>query len=424
MLFVQSKTNFYKFLLQFSIVYLLLMEMTIIPRMATVFFTDIFHVYGFLSLVFVTCILAILSGKFTIPIFYKNLFFIFYSLFFIIIALDTINVIYLQTGEISQILWIIKYLALFILFVSSLLVFNVKESVDIILKPYIYLVLIIAISTFFAYSLFWFSDIVISEWVPDFLKKSDEGTGDRKLYFFPYYLSLILFGENHQFFLGIPIVRTSGISIEPSLSTLLATPALFFTKYTSIKYKRVVYFSLALFLLLSFSVTNLTILACIWIIYLIKSKKIITLLLVTSFFIIAISTMETRDERSMLDKFDASNMSNMTTVGLHIQKLTSHELLGYSFFSPRDYTFDILNQTSVIVTYLFYLLVMLFAMYILYQISIKKDYIYLFGMLYVLAHSVKSFTHTYYFMFPYFIMMVVLFLFLISKYEDFSRIKT
>ena len=144
----------------------------------------------------------------------------------------------------------------------------------------------------------------------------------------------------------------------------------------------------------------------------------------TSFFIIAISTMETRDERSMLDKLDINNMSNMTTVGLHTQKLTSDELLGYSFFSPRDYTFDILNQTSVIVTYLFYLLVMLFSMYILYQISIKKDYIYLLGMLYVLAHSVKSFTHTYYSMFPYFIMMVVLFLFLISKYEDFSRIKT
>lgn len=345
------------------------------------------------------------------PNIFSSTLFSLYIMFLFIITIDSINVIYLMGGEVSHLLWLIKFLSIFFLLCSSLIVFDINKSIDIILKPYIYLVLIISLMTIMAYCIFWFADININEWVPEYLKKSQEGTGSRKLYFFPYFLSLILYGENEQFLFGIPVVRTAGLSIEPSVSTLLVTPAIFFIKYTTIKYKKIISLLLIIFLLLSFSVTNISILVFILLIYLVKEKKIVTLAMVAILAIVLIYLKQPySNQRTILDKFDSSNISRITTINTHLNKLDSDSLIGYSFFAPRDLDFNIISQTSIIISFLFYVLISVFFIVILLKISKDKEYFYLFSILYIILHSIKTFTHFYFFAFPYFVMLMAVFI--------------
>ena len=105
------------------------------------------------------------------------------------------------------------------------------------------------------------ADLVnMQEWqfINQYMKKSDEGQFGL-LYSMPYFLNIILSGAEGFEIFGIRIIRLSGLSIEPSVSSLFSTPFLFLIGFYFKKTftKNFFYLITVLYLLFTASLTNI-----------------------------------------------------------------------------------------------------------------------------------------------------------------------
>ena len=401
--------NIHKTLLYFTILYLLLMEMTIVPKILDNLTVNFFNSKLFVLLSIVTIIAAFKIRRFSYTKYYfkKNIFFLIFIATLLVITLDTINVVYFYTGMTSQLLWLIKTIALFLLITSTLLAYGKSLAISQILNPYIHLVFYISLTSILAYILFFLFPIDLASFSPDYLKKNEEGNNETGLYFFPYYLGLILTGESAQYIFGIPLVRGSGLSIEPSVSTLLATPALFLVNISSFRRKYLFKAILVVFLLLNFSVLNLTILLLIGILILLRRRSILILIFigVTALFFAVEFFEQIYNQASILRKFDFNNSSNKATVGMLVGRLNSEHLIGYGFFSSRDASVEPF-KTSIVTTIIILLIFLIGIIAFVFRIFYKKNYAVYLAVLYLFLYSFKSIQHVIFL--QYFIFLILI----------------
>lgn len=323
----------------------------------------------------------------------------------LILFLDPLNIFFSKLLPLSNLMIFIKVISLSFLVLYFLSFADEKRNfIKHITSSYIYFSYYISISGITAFILVNLNIINPTEWVEitQNFKKYDEGDNVqfdnlKGLYSFPYYLSLVLTGDNKVDILGFSFYRLSGLSIEPGVATFLMTPAFFL----AINYNRNSYFPLLIliFILLCFSVANIIILISLFVLY--SSKKIISSIGIYFFIIIFILFFFFWNEifndyfSFIVGKFSGDSMSNLLSEWSIFK--TSTSIVGFHIFSERDYNIENSILIFLLVWMLFFMMV---GYLIIYYLASEIKFYQIFPLLYILMHSIKSpisFLFTYFF---------------------------
>ena len=385
---------------------------TIIPTLVGVP-EDIIQ-FGILVMINASCIVK-LSGEKTVYRVKENVLF---KLLLVVLVFEVIKSPFIDSDYVSR----GAYSFLILLMMGSfmlLLILAIKkrgdEVVQLFIFTYVLFSIFVILTTIVAYLLVFFDIINLGNPFSSYLFDSNERAGS--VYYFPAHLSIIQTPE-----IRIPFVQKYGLFCglfhEPHVANYYIAPGVFFSFYfVEGKLKRLIFILLYLvFVLASFSTTNILVLLIILFLYIIKSGspiKIIisvTLLMVIVWYssetILAYQVME--EVGFKLNGVDSGSMEYSTDRFRFLLQPTS-------FFGSTLYTTAISPKTDVgIIPFLLNILfvTVLFLKGIILYLkadSSSKEFFLALGCMYFILHSMKTNALNYQYTYLVFIILVIIY---------------
>lgn len=390
------------------IAWLLLIEVTIIPDLIkNIIPINSFYILYFLFAIFLS---THFQNYKNIQLYKFNLFYLFIilvSIFFLIELLDAFNLGFENSSRVF-----IYGIDIFI--VVAIIVLNrnflIKEKLlKSLISPYMHINIFIVMGGVLVFFLVQADLVNMQEWqfINQYMKKSDEGQFGL-LYSMPYFLNIILSGAEGFEIFGIKIIRLSGLSIEPSVSSLFSTPFLFligfYFKKTSTK--NFFYLITVLYLLFTASLTNIIAISIIFAFVILRNSGVILKVIPIVFVLFLLSLSFESDESSKGLFSRLNGESSRISQNIIVSEIVNAD----TFFGQGVLSESNIRQRgiiNVVYFYTMYSIIIIFSLYSFFRYGGIERLL----PLYLLMHSMKTQHHFWYFPFSlFFILVIVLFI--------------
>ncbi|QKF81107.1 hypothetical protein AEBR_0599 [Halarcobacter ebronensis] len=392
----------YNFLITIALLHFLFVDFTIFPYLVKFGFIDAYHP----TIVNIALMLAILlvfsrlkKTRIAFPITTINL--LFFSFFFLLIFENINAVVSMDFPSMTfNTKIILNAMTILVVLFSMKYIYEKEKILDLILKPYIYLVIIMSIFSFVAFILIISNSVDLTAWIVDKSLVRGIDNDPRGIYSFPLYLSLLDIDSNNSFTIfGLPTLKLSSWCKEPQQFAFLASPVIFLIHLINIKRKVLFQFFIIFAVILTSSLTAYIILLMIFILYtLFKSKfsfKVIGLVFIVFSTIWLVDYIEnTTFEKSIFNKFTSS--TGLQSIGIHHKMLISENFIGTSI-SGFNTNYDD-SEGSFITSILYYSfvgIILVLAMRLIILNKNKERYLLGFTLLYFIVHFTKSTSYLY-----------------------------
>ena len=273
--------------------------------------------------------------------------------------------------------------------------YNQIQTISSIIAPYKFIGIYTATASVFVFILLTFGiiDIYSFQLDPYDFDMFERNAADQKFdLFYPLWLTFVTSIDRGVPFFG-EFGSFTGLCHEPHISTLLATPALFFTLANLRKHSMLLSLAFVFYSLIATSVTNIILLPLCVIIYyfLVGSSRIAKATIIVVGVLLLLSyelLIDLFGLQIVLLKFEVGNTSQATT----------SDLLTY-MYSPQSFwgtgvMVNYVNSHSTDIGFISFLLIVIYQVsfyYGLIRLFLQKNIysIYAIGILYFALHSIK-----------------------------------
>lgn len=350
------------------------------------------------------------------------------ALFFLVIFCELLDACYTGLGAKTAIVVLTHSVILFLVFLGNFAIYDSFQlALRKVLQPYMHLVLAVSIAALVAQFLISAGIVDYQKWqfINQYMKKGTEGH-IKQFYSMPYYLSLILTGDEPLRMMGITIVRASGLSIEPHVAAYLAAPFLFmsgfyyeervFQRYTAVcAVAAFLFFTSSLSFYLAMLIPTLAVILLKPSRFFVLSASSLAALLVGFLALQSTNLGSFAAHKSALSRFDGGS-SRIAVQSFFTPLLTAQQPLGYGLFSIREnLPISFVNENRGFLGVYSYLLFVVFSIVAGLQEFLRKRIENFPGaelslvICYVTVHTTKSPTSLLFFPVTMFMILVVTF---------------